>query len=329
MIGSLPASMNPLIQRLLDESQALRHEDPQAMLALARQAVRVASRLPDDQARERCEAWAHYANALRVCNRFREARAAFRLAWAAFEGVGDQLLAARIYELEASLLESTRKFREADLNLEKALNIRLSHDDEDGHTIGACLIQRANVAGHSGDFAAAIRHLRSALDFPARDQVTVIAVVHNLAWFLVDAGEPDLALTVVLEHLAAAPVVEDRLVLLRSRWLNARIIAALEKDFPAIAQIELSEVRDEFLTLGLPFDAALAGLELLSHQATPEPSSLVALQQIFEALGVEREALASRLLLDAVQGERLDIPRVVEALKALRAMGKLKLVRRP
>lgn len=295
------------------------------MLALAKQAVRAANRLPDGPARERCETWAHFANALRVCNRFREARAAFRLAWAAFEGVGDQRLAARIYELEASLFESTREFRAADLNLEKALNIRLSQDDEEGHAIGACLIQRANVAGHSGDFATAIRHLRSALDFPARDQVTALAVVHNLAWFLVDAGEPDLALTVVLEHLATAPMVEDRLVLLRSRWLNARIIAALESDFPAIAQLELSAVRDEFLALGLPFEAALAGLELLSHQAAPEPAALVALQRIFEALGVEREALASQLLLQAGHGDRLDIPRVVEALKALRALGKLNL----
>lgn len=106
--------MNPLIQQLLDESQALRHEDPQAMLELARRAVRAASRVSGDRARERCEAWAHYANALRVCNLFREARTAFRHAWAAFEGVGDLLLAARIHELEASLLEALREFRGAD-----------------------------------------------------------------------------------------------------------------------------------------------------------------------------------------------------------------------
>jgi tetratricopeptide (TPR) repeat protein len=318
--------MDPAIQQLLDESRALRHEDPQAMLALARQAVRAAYRLPQDQARERCESWAHYANALRVCNRFRESQGAFRQAWVAFGRIGDDpLLGARIHELEASLQEATGRFREADLSLERALVIRLGQHG-DGAAIGACLVKRANVAGHAGDWAAAIRHLRAALDFPARDSVTACAVVHNLAWFLVDAGESDLALTVVLEHSAAAPPLSG-LPLLRSRWLSARILAAMSRGDCSVAQMELSEVRDEFLALGLPFDAALAGLESLSLQATPDPSSLTALQQIFEALGVEREALAAQLLLNAARDERLDIlaPRIVKALKALAATGKLNL----
>lgn len=287
------------------------------MLVLARRAVRAASRVSDDRARERCEAWAHYANALRVCNRFREARAAFRLAWAAFESVGDQLLAARIHELEASLQESTREFREADHSLEKALLIRLDRGDN-GAAIGACLVQRANVAGHAGDCAAAIRCLRSALDCPARDAATAFTVVHNLAWFLVDAGEIDLALTVVLEHWVAAPSLGgDRLLVLRSRWLHARILASLTREDGSEAQLELAAVRDEFLALGLPFDAAVVGLELLSFQTTPDPFALAALQHIFEALGVEREALAAQLLLNAAFSERLDIlvPRIVEELK--------------
>ncbi len=294
------------------------------MLALARRAVRAANRLPQDQARERCESWAHYANALRVCNRFREARGAFRHAWAAFERVGDRLLAARVHEL-ASLLESTAEFREADRSLEQAFLIRLGQGD-DGAAIGACLVKRANVAGHAGDLAAALRHLRTALDYPARDSVTACAVVHNLAWFLVDAGEPDLALTVILEHSAVAPALSGP-TLLRSRWLSARILAAMSRHDCTVAQMEISAVRDEFLALGLPFDAALAGLESLSLQAVPDPASLAALHQIFEALGVEREALATQLLLDAARNEHLDIlvPRIVEALKSLAATGKLNL----
>lgn len=287
------------------------------MLVLARRAVRAAGRIAEDRARERCEAWAHYANALRVCNRFREARAAFKQAWAAFENVGDQLLAARIHELEASLQEATGEYREADLSLEKALHIRLNQGS-DGAAIGACLVKRANVAGHAGDCAAAIRYLRSALDSPARDAATAFTVVHNLAWFLVDAGEIDLALTVALEHWVAAPsLAGDKLLVLRSRWLHARILAALTREDGSEAQLELAAVRDEFLALELPFDAAVAGLELLSFQTTPDPSALAALQHIFEALGVEREALAAQLLLTAELNERLDIlvPRIVEALK--------------
>ncbi len=162
------------------------------------------------------------------------------------------------------------------------------------------------------------RYLRSALDSPARDAATAFTVVHNLAWFLVDAGEIDLALTVVLEQWVAAPsLVGDRLLVLRSRWLHARILAALTREDGSEAQLELAAVRDEFLASELPFDAAVAGLELLSFQTTPDPSALAALQHIFEALGVEREALAAQLLLNAEFNERLDIlvPRIVEALK--------------
>ena len=223
------------------------------------------------------------------------------------------------------MYEAIGEFRDADLSLEKSLLIRLGQPD-DGAAIGACFVKRANAAGHGGDWAAAIRYLRAALDYPARDAVTAFAVVHNLAWFLVDAGEPDLALTVILEHSAVAPPPSGP-TLLRSRWLSARILAAMTRADCSVASLELSAIRDEFLALGLPFDAALAGLEALSLQAAPDPSALAALHQIFEALGVEREALAAQLLLDAAQNERLDslVPRIVEALKGLAATGKLNL----
>lgn len=174
------------------------------------------------------------------------------------------------------------------------------------------------MAGHAGDCAAAIRYLRSALDSPARDASTAFTVVHNLAWFLVDLEEADLALTVVLENWIAAPsLASDRHLVLRSRWLYARLLAALSRDESSEAQRELAAVRDEFLALGLPFEAAIAGLELLSFQTAPDPPVLAALRRIFEALGVEREALAAQLLLNAGRNERPDllVPRIVEALK--------------
>ena len=102
-------------------------------------------------------------------------------------------------------------------------------------------------------------------------------------------------------------------------------MAALTKE-TRIVQLELSFVRDEFLAQGLPYDAALAGLELLSVQAVPEEKSLFALQQIFDALGVEREALAAKLLAAAAKETRLDVlvPQIVEALNGLRAIGCLR-----
>jgi hypothetical protein len=103
----------------------------------------------------------------------------------------------------------------------------------------------------------------------------------------------------LLSELAAGPGSHgSRVDRVRLRWVEARIAAGLG-DRQA-ARLALAEVRQDFLSEGIVFDAALATLDLvvldLEEGNTSEVKALAAeLVAVFQTQKVRREALAALL----------------------------------
>lgn len=304
------------VESLIERSFDARHSQPAVGLALAKEAVVLAGRL--GEAELIAKAWAYLGNALRVRNDLRASEGAFAVAWARLPASAARTLRVRIYELHASLLESIGSWDKAEEALGHALEIhrRLGQKAR----LAACLVQRANVRGHAGHLAHAVRDLRAAINLidPESSPELAHAALHNLCWFYVDLGLPREAQKIALER-STAPMTGDPLLALRTRWLHARIFSGLGAGDIAVA--ELSEVMDEFASKGLPFEAALAGLELAALQAPAvAAATLEKVLPLFDVLGVEREAEAARLLLYGASNAeciRQIVPAVVLALKTM------------
>jgi tetratricopeptide (TPR) repeat protein len=325
------------IQRTILQSQASAHDDPAKMRTLARKAVRMAGELPPGSTAAndlRAEAWANFGNALRVCNDLPAAGPAFEWAWHFHAlGVGGTHLTARIHELQASLFEAVRRFPEALASLDLALEMREA--TQDLPAIGRCLVKRANVVGHSGDPEGAILLLRRAMGFvrAAETPGLAYALVHNLCWFLVDAGHADTAMTLLLEagHL---PAPDDALVRLRARWLEGRILAAVG-DYEQ-ARCEMANVSKALAALDLPYEVALVSLERALICPLEEAlSAMYGLREVFKSLGVERETAAAQLLEEILGGQvelASAVPCILHALRVcpgLRERRPLQATRRP
>ena len=300
------------VEDLIALSFGCRHSDPKRGVILAREAVVLAGRsdLPELMAR----AYAYLGNALRVSNDLRGAEASFAKAWAHFPREGGSKLRLRILELQASLLEAMGLFKAA----EGALTCALSLYGPGAPGLAASLLQRANVRGHSGQPLKAIRDITRAMGLidPNENPKLAHGALHNLCWFLVDIGRAAEAQELALER-ATAPESGDELLGLRTRWLHSRIYAGLGCE--DVAEAELVAVMDAFVSLDLPYEAAMVGLDLVQVQAFDlVPLTLTAVFSLLAALGVDREAEIARLLLYAIENAgriRELIPGLVSALR--------------
>ncbi|HSF40331.1 MAG TPA: hypothetical protein VLT87_11105 [Thermoanaerobaculia bacterium] len=315
------------VQRVISESVEEAHRDPCKMRALARKAVKMAAGLPVSSRAAndlRAEAWANLANAFRVCNDFADAGPAFEWAWHFHAaGAGGATITARLCELQGSLYESLRRPAEALACLNRALEHREELGDLEG--IGRCLVQQANVIGHAGDPVEAVRLLMRAMSFvsASKNPRLAYALAHNLCWFLVDAGHPETAMTLLLERRLreaeeGCPLLAngDETMEARSRWLEARIAAGLG-DFEAAAH-EMEEVRQFFEARGLPYEVALLSVELALLQRPADAIQTVCgLRGIFRDLGLGRESVAVQLVETALAaGEITEVlPYVLRALR--------------
>jgi hypothetical protein len=99
----------------------------------------------------------------------------------------------------------------------------------------------------------------------------------------------------------------DELSLIRVVWLEARVAAGQGRT--AEAEAGLNQARRDFADHDLPYDAALASLDLavlwLGEGRTAEVRELATeMQAIFKANGIHREALAAlRLFCEAAREE--------------------------
>lgn len=304
-----------LCEALLTKSQELRQSDPQAMLQLANLARLAADRLPievygaerrtDMQART----WAELANAYRLVEDLPQAEAAMACALELrAQGSGDPLLYARVADLNASLLCDQRRFKEAFRMLDLALAVHRRHSGP--HEVGRVLVLKGLFTGYAGKPEEGLHLLVQGLAMldRQRDSDLIFRTLHNILLFRVEIGEYEAAQRQLqrMRPLYGA----------HSGWLDWVKLHRLEGEIAAglgdlvTAEATFQQIRQDLDDAGLPYQAALASLDLagvwMRQGRTPEVRSLVPeMVSTFRVLGVEREALSALYLLqDALERDQ-------------------------
>jgi tetratricopeptide (TPR) repeat protein len=296
---------------LIRRSLAERHSSPKHCLLLAELAHAVGEATARcgslDSLELRAEALAVLGNARKIAGDFSGAEDAL-LAAERLEPAHCPLIEAQRLEFLASLRTRQSRFPEAIEALKRAVLTR--HEFGDVPAYVGTLIQLAIALHEFGEADAALRVIIRAdrlIDHDVNPRLALIAR-HYGALILADSGQPHGALTALnrIEWLYAA--VRDPLMLLRRQWVHARIAGMLGGDMDSLAEEGFRNARESFQLLNMNYEAAEITLELARLHAERDRLDLVASDlrdclPIFDALGIERESLAGRMLLNEV-GER-------------------------
>jgi tetratricopeptide (TPR) repeat protein len=289
---------------LIEASQEVVHDDPWRTVSLARLAVHLADLLPAGGGKVLgAQAALALANGLRAAGELVAAEQGFADGEARIAALRNRTairqLRAYLWDLRASLRADQRRFPEAIALLEGALTEYRSLGDREGEL--KALIQRGYLLNDSGQAGPALRSLRQAvalLDPRAHPRLLVV-LLHNLVQALNRLGYSISALSLLSEVKELHRRQGFEIPLLRCRWLEAEVLQSVGKR--AEAERILEELRREFLARDLPFDAALACLELaalyLEDGRTYKLRALATqMFPIFQSQKVHREAMAALIL---------------------------------
>ncbi|HTQ79120.1 MAG TPA: hypothetical protein VMM92_03930 [Thermoanaerobaculia bacterium] len=327
------AQMHEEVERELAESFRHRYADPAKMVFHAEQALRLVTLDVDEEdyppgAYEDLFArvLAEVGNAHRVANRCDQAAQFFADALALMKKhkYANQLLLARILDLQASLFRAQRQFSRCFKNLERVR--RIYSDAGDFHLAGRALIKTGIAKGAANEPEEAVTLLRRGIGWvdPARDPQVLPNAIQSLVVFTVAAGRYQDGQTLLEEHRPLLYGQEEPLNLLKLRWIEGRIAAGLGQVVEA--ETAFQEVRSEFANQRLPDQAAVATLDLarvwVGQGRTAEIAELVAESvKIFEGLGIRREAIAALLVLqEAAIRDRLTVALVERIAARLREL---------
>ena len=314
------------IEMLLVESRAHRYDDPQEMVYLAELARAAADRLDPELLGETAVAdlqarvWAELGNAYRLADALDLAESAMGQAVRCFEnGSRNHGLLNLISTRLSGLLCHQRRFPEAFELLDRLHAHYLSQGEH--HLAGHTLIKRGLYMAYSGEPAQAILITcegLSRIDLE-RDPALTQSAVHNLLLCVVQIGRFALARRLMK---AVKPLYEgeqNRLNLLRLRWVDGQVAAGLGESLEAESAFQ--EVRSGFLAVGLAFPASMVSLDLAllwAEQGRTVEIRDLALELIasFRALGVGREAtIALVLLRRACEEEEVALLKIREAIQ--------------
>jgi tetratricopeptide (TPR) repeat protein len=252
--------------------------------------------------RRRLEGYATFllANALRVGNDLNGSDAAFQRGWALVKaGADDTFLPldmGRAFDLEASLRREQRRFQEALDLLDEAREISPEENT------GRILLKKAATLEQMGDVEASIEALRQARPYveKAGEPRDLNCLLFNMTVALLHLGRLAEAEELLAEAREVAIRLGNELDLARTLWATARLDLSLGRTAQAAAALE-QVFEDLLVSHGLPYDAALAGMDLavlhLDQGHTQEVKFLaLRLETVFTSLGIEREALAALLV---------------------------------
>lgn len=257
-----------LAELLIEESHAAGFQEPARAGELANLARTVGEALSVEDCGGRegkdslcARAWAQVGNACRIQSDHAGAERALAVAAALVEeGRVGLLDRARVLDLQASLRRDQRKLAEASQLLDQVISIyqRLGQ----WNLLGRALTQKSSVCGEAGDLETEMALLRRALDLldPNEEPRVFLTARHNLIAALNQSGRSREAFAMLFSTRPLYFRMGDRLNLLRMRWLEGEVAQGLGR----IEQAEVAyrEVRQEFIELGLDYDAALASLDL-------------------------------------------------------------------
>jgi tetratricopeptide (TPR) repeat protein len=306
-LAEIPATAGlGLYEALLQRVAALRHDDPQETVRLARLAAAAAEGLDpavygDRQVADfQARAWGELGNALRAADDLWEAERAFEQAFEVLErGTGAKALAVRLHDLHASLLGTQRRFQLAFFALDVVCD--LYREIGDTHSVGRVLIKKGLYLHYSGQSEEALRVNAQGLASidEARDPELSFTAFKNHLWYLVDCGRFREAKRLLFRNRSRVHAA-SRIPRLKILWLEGRIRYGLEE--LASAESTFLEVKQGFEEAGLGFAAALASLDAavvrMRLDRPAEAEGLVSgAAAVFDALGIQREALSAVMLL--------------------------------
>jgi tetratricopeptide (TPR) repeat protein/DNA-binding XRE family transcriptional regulator len=286
-----------MVEALAHESERAAADQPAKAIQWAELALFTVPFVPGpDNRRQRLEGCATFylANALRVGNDLDDSDAAFRRAWALWkEGKADDFLPldeGNLLDLEASLRREQRRFQEALALHEQALAV--------SPETGRILLNKAFTQEQMGEAEASIETLRRAQPYieasgTPRD---IFGLRFNLALGLWHLGQFSAAEDLIQGVRDAALHLGNELDLTRTLWMEARLDGSLGRTVKADAA--LTQVFEDLIARTLPYDAALAGMDLavlhLEQGNTREVMSLaLRMEAVFSSLRIDREALSA------------------------------------
>jgi len=295
-----------LCKSFIEQCKTLRHSDPEGAQMLASLSVSLAERieLPERRAEVldlQSRAWAELGNARRVAGDLAGAESDLsRAVRRAEQGTGDRALLVQLMDLTASLFVDQQRFTEALQLLDGVEQMHRSVGDL--HAAGRALFSKGTAAGLELEPQKAVRLLIEALQLldARRDPNLVFMTVHNLLSYLVDSGRSTEAARLYAQSRALYAQYPGHLDHLKACWLEGRIAAAQGDD--TAAEAAFREAQTGFADADLPYDAALASIELaavwLRAGRTREIKGLVdEMVAIFRARNIRREAIGALLML--------------------------------
>jgi tetratricopeptide (TPR) repeat protein len=309
-----------LVCRLLcDRSEQAAARSADEALELAGLARLVARRLPLDDFRPCLEGYAEHlvANALRVGNKLNEADAAFVRAerlWTSGTDEAGLLDDGRLLDLRASLRRAQRRFGEAIKLHDQAL--KAARPDQ----AGVILLNKGFTLEEKGDYEASIKVLeQAALAIDGQRQPRLLfGQRFNFAANLVRLNRAAEAVPIAVEVRELAERLGNDTDLIRTLWLEGLVLAGTGRMEEALAA--LRQVRREFEARYLPYDYALASLDLaLVYREQGQQGEIVQMAvemaRLFKAAGVHREALAAVILFREAAEKRLVTQKMVKRLQ--------------
>jgi tetratricopeptide (TPR) repeat protein len=196
----------------------------------------------------------------------------------------------RALDLLASLRRAQRRFAEALELHDRALAVS-------GTTgRGVILLNMAVTLEQQGQIGLALKTLQTAVPRidAAQQPRQWFGLRFNLAVNLCHLGEYRAAEPLVAEVRQLAIDLGDEIHLVRTLWLQARMLAGLGRRPEARAGLE--QVRRDFATRGMAYDFALASLNLAvlyleDGETQPVAALAVQMEPIFRSRKIHREAL--------------------------------------
>lgn len=261
-----------LCELLLERSRSIAPSEPAWALEAAELGLLIAERLNAEElpaaaiASAQARAWGHLGNAKRIIADYREAERCFNEAERRLAASWlDPLDEGQLLQFQASLDRDLGRFSAGVERLETALEIYRSVNEP--HSQGRCWISLGILLYLLEELDTAddcLSRGASMVD-SARDPRLLLCAHQYLALIRIKEGRPTEALAMLhtdRKRWAAGATELDRL---RLRWLEAQILAQLNRLIEA--QEMLAEVQAGFSAARLPYDAALAGLELATIYA--------------------------------------------------------------
>lgn len=256
-----------LFDQMLEKYLESARNEPRSGIALVSLALTILDLLPRDRYRPallndfRVAGLAALANAQRLAGFVEESKKAIAKAWEHLEdGTGDPLEEANLLSIEASLwCDQGQLDRSADV-LDRAIQIYRQIGDD--HRCARMLVQKGFAIGYVHPVRG-IKIFQDALALldSARDPRLELCAWHNLALFLIEAGDPREALSVLEMTRPLYLAFGDRHTQLLLHWLEARIARSLNHF--GEAETVLKKLTAEFERRGMRHEQTVATLDLV------------------------------------------------------------------